>query len=107
MPYDRCTAVAAGLIVYAMVIYSVVGSLVGRGWPRLPMFGVAPCPTTIFTLGVLMLARQVAPLWLAAIPIAWALIGSSAAMLLGVWEDLGLLVSVVAFFGSRAVRHST
>lgn len=67
------------------------------------MFGVAPCPTTIFTLGVLMLARQSASMWLAAIPIAWALIGSTAAVLLGVREDLGLLASVVALLTCRRI----
>ena len=54
---DAWTAVAAGLILYAMVAYIIIGILVGHGWPRAPMFGVAPCPTTIFTLGVLILAK--------------------------------------------------
>lgn len=93
---DTCTATAAGLILYAMVGYSVIGTLDGHGWPHAPMFGVAPCPTTIFTLGFLILARQVASLWLAIIPVAWALIGSTAAVLLGVSEDLGLLAAVAA-----------
>jgi hypothetical protein len=30
------------------------------------MFGVAPCPTTIFTFGVLMLALGPLPVWLVA-----------------------------------------
>lgn len=98
---NACTAIAVGLILYAMVVYSIIGNLLGHDWPRAPMFGVAPCPTMIFTLGVLMLARQSASMWLAAIPIAWALIGSTAAALLGVWEDLGLLVAVVALMACR------
>jgi hypothetical protein len=98
--HDACTAVAACLLVYAMVIYSFIGTLIGHGWPRAPMFGVAPCPTTIFTFGVLILARR-STLWLGAIAIVWALIGSTAAVLLGVYEDLGLLVSIAALLACR------
>ena len=57
------------------------------------MFGVAPCPTAIFTFGLLMLSARPLPIWLLCIPLAWAGIGSTAAVLLGVREDLGLLVS--------------
>lgn len=98
---DTGTMIAAGLLVYAMVIYSVIGILIGRGWPRAPVFGVAPCPTTIFTLGLLILARQPTS-WHAAIPVVWALIGATAAALLGVHEDLGLLVAAAALVACRA-----
>lgn len=86
-----------GLIViaYAAVIYEVLGFFAGHGWPRAPLFGVAPCPTTVFTFGVLMLTTQPIPFWLLVIPLAWAAIGSTAAMLLGVPEDLGMLVAAV------------
>ncbi len=99
-----CTAIAVGLLVYAMIAYSIIGTLAGHGWPRSPVFGVAPCPTTIFTLGLLILARRIASTWLAVIPILWALIGSTAAVLLGVIEDLGLLAAVVAMISCRVGR---
>ena len=83
------------LITYAGVIYTALGYFLGHAWPNIPVFGVAPCPTTIFTFGVLMLAAGPLPLWLVAIPIVWAGIGATAAVLLNVPEDLGLLVSGV------------
>jgi hypothetical protein len=83
------------LIAYAALIYPALGYLFGHAWPNAPVFGVAPCPTTIFTFGVLMLAAGPLPLWLVAIPIAWAGIGGTAAVLLNVPEDLGLVVSGV------------
>lgn len=57
------------------------------------MFGVAPCPTTIFTFGLLLLTRGPVPLRLLVIPLLWALVGASAALHLGVREDLGLVVT--------------
>ncbi len=55
-----------------------------------------PCPTTIFTLGLLMLADRAVPIRLLAIPMIWALIGSSAAVLIGMPEDLDLLTAGLA-----------
>jgi hypothetical protein len=75
------------------------------------VFGVAPCPTTIFTFGILMLAAGPLPLWLAAIPVIWAGIGGTAAVLLNVPEDLGLLVAgvlgavLLPFWGHGRTDH--
>lgn len=88
------------LIVYAMAIYPALGYLAGHGWPISPMFGVAPCPTTIFTLAVLMASPRV-PFVILAIPVTWALVGTSAAVVLNVPEDLGLLAGVVLVVGQK------
>jgi hypothetical protein len=81
------------LIAYAVVIYAALGYVLGHAWPNAPVFGVAPCPTTIFTFGVLMFAAGSLPVWLVVIPVVWAGVGGTAAVLLNVPEDLGLLVS--------------
>jgi hypothetical protein len=86
-------ALALALIVYAAVAYEVLGHFTGHGWPRAPLFGVAPCPTTIFTFGMLMLSIRPLPSFLLAVPLLWAAVGSTAAILLGVPEDLGLAVA--------------
>jgi hypothetical protein len=39
---------------YALAIYPLIGALLGHGYPQAPMFGVAPCPATIFTFGLLL-----------------------------------------------------
>lgn len=77
----------------AMVLYPLAAHLLGHGWPRAAMFGVAPCPTVIFTLGVLLLAHGKTPWHLMAIPVLWALIGGTAPFLLGIVEDLSLLAA--------------
>lgn len=82
-----------GLVVtiFALAGYPVVCELLGQHYPAAPSFGL-PCPTTIFTFGVLLMAVRPVPGWVLAGPIAWALIGSGAAFLLGVPQDLVLLL---------------
>lgn len=82
------------LIIYAMVIYPLLGMVFGHGYPRAPMFGLVPCPTTIFTFGMLLLAARPKRLllWL---PLVWSAIGFFAAVKFGIREDIGLLVAGV------------
>jgi Family of unknown function (DUF6064) len=80
-------------VVYATVIYPLIGFVTGSEYPAMPMFGIAPCPVTIFTFGVLLLARGHVPRCLLVIPVTWSLIGGSAAFLLRVPQDWLLLVS--------------
>ena len=85
----------AGLvtIVYALAVYPVLGIWAGHGLMAGPMFGVAPCPTTIFTIGVLLIARGTWLIWLSIIPFLWSLIGVAAAVQLGIPEDLAMPVA--------------
>lgn len=66
---DLRSALALSLIVYALLIYEILGMWAGHGFMAGPMFGVAPCPTTIFTIGMLLLARGRWALWLSIIPL--------------------------------------
>lgn len=84
-------AVVGGLLIlYAMVLYPLLGYLLGHVYPYAPMFGVAPCPLVIFTFGLLVLSSRGVPGYLLIIPVVWAVIGLSAATGLGMWQDLGL-----------------
>jgi hypothetical protein len=82
---------SSGLIAYAL-IYPAISWLEGFSFPRMPTFGV-PCPTTILTVGFLLIAKGPLPTALTAIPVLWAFIGGSAAFLLGVHADLMLLAA--------------
>jgi hypothetical protein len=82
--------VAGALVIYSF-LYPVANLTLGMTYPRVPIFGV-PCPTTIFTTGLLLAASP--PDWrLAAIPVLWSMAGGSAALLLGVRADLILFVA--------------
>lgn len=90
---DLPSAVGGLFILYAMVAYPLIGALLGHGYPRSPSFGVAPCPTTIFTFGLLLWTRAPVPKYALAIPLLWSLLGVSAAISLGIREDVGLLIA--------------
>jgi hypothetical protein len=83
------------LIAYALVAYPILSAMLGRAFPEVPTFGL-PCPTTIFTLGMLAFLAAPFPRYVFAIPLGWAFIGAQAAFLLGVHEDLGLLAAGLA-----------
>lgn len=88
--------VALALAAYAAIVYPLLGAALGHAWPRGPLLGVAPCPTTIFTFAILLLAEGAVPVALYAVPFLWSLVGVSAAAQLGVREDWGLAVAGLA-----------
>lgn len=93
---DYRSAIGLSFVVYAMAIYPVLGVRAGHGLMMGPMFGVAPCPTTIFSIGMLMLARGRWVAWLSIIPVMWSIVGFAAAIQLGIVEDFGLPVASLA-----------
>lgn len=83
-------------VAYAAIVYPILGMWTGHRYPEMPMFGITPCPVTIFTFGMLMLANAPVPGRLLVIPVVWSLIGGSAATLLDVPQDWFLLFSGLA-----------
>jgi hypothetical protein len=83
-------AAGAVLAVYSL-IYPLLTLLAGHSYPRMPTFGV-PCPTTLYTIGILLMSAHVRRSLLA-IPLAWSIIGGSAALLLGMTPDYALLLA--------------
>jgi len=96
---DPRTAAGLGLAAFAMLVYPVLGWLAGHTYPATPVFGVAPCPTTIFTIGILLLGTWKLARWLLVIPAVWAVIGGSAAVLLNVPQDFGLIAALLIAVG--------
>ena len=74
---------------FALAGYPLLGLLVGHRYPAFPTFGL-PCPTTILTIGLLVLAGPRAPRVLWIVPLLWSAVGASAALSLGMHEDLSL-----------------
>ena len=84
------------VILYGVLVYPILGQFEGHGGMAGPMFGVAPCPTTIFTIGLLIVARGAWVVWLSILPILWSLIGMAAAFQMDIPEDLGLPLASAA-----------
>jgi hypothetical protein len=91
---DRYGVIGAVLVAYALIIYPILSGVAGHGYPRGATFGL-PCPTTIFTFGLLLWADRQVPPWVIVIPAAWSFVGFSAALQLAIPEDYGLLVAGV------------
>ena len=91
------------LMALGLVIYPVMSVAAGHRYPSQPTFGL-PCPTTIFTLGILLWATR-ALRHAFIIPIAWALIGTVAALRLGVREDFSLIFSLFVVLIATAAGH--
>lgn len=84
---------AAVFLLYSLV-YPLLVLLTGHQFPSAPLFAV-PCPTTLFTAGVLLTGEASAPRSLFVIPIAWSFVGGSAALVLGMTPDLMLFAAGV------------
>lgn len=104
-PRADAAGIAGGvLLAYALAGYPLLGYLFGQRYPAAPTFGL-PCPTTIFTFGLLLWADRKMPSWLLAIPVAWSVLGASAALSLGIAEDWGLPAAAVVTVAARLLRR--
>lgn len=85
---------AATFMLYALFFYPAIEAEAARGYPFGPIFGL-PCPTTIFSFGVLMLlsGTKKRMLGLLVIPVLWSLVGTVAAIEFGVVADFALPIS--------------
>ncbi len=92
------------LVLYALVIYPVFGYFMGHVYPASPTFGL-PCPTTIFTFGLLLFSTQKCPIIILIIPFAWSIIGFTAAFKFGIIEDTGLIIAGVLTLVMMMIRN--
>ncbi len=94
------------LFLYALIFYPLLGYSFGHYYPATPTFGL-PCPTTIFTFGMLLLLEGKVNKTLFIIPLLWAVIGFTAAIKLGILQDIGLLVSAILTVAALLFENKT
>jgi hypothetical protein len=73
-PADPAGRAGLWIFLFALVVDPLVGPLLGRGWRQVEIFGVAPDPTAVATLGILLLARGRGRWLLMVIPVIWCAI---------------------------------
>jgi hypothetical protein len=64
--------IGVGVLIIALAFYPFIALLSGRSWLEFEMFGLAPDPTVLGTLAVLLVYK--APRVLYVIPIIWVLL---------------------------------
>jgi hypothetical protein len=106
--WDAPGVLSALMIVFALIIYPSLGWLAGHRYPAAPTFGL-PCPTTVFTFGLLLWAQPALPRRVLIIPVLWSMIATVAAFQLGMVEDFSLpfaalIASAVALRSDRRVE---
>ncbi len=76
--YFAAVAGAAGLCVFVFAVFAwpLVGRLLGRPWLQAEIFGIAPDPTVVATLGVLIAADR-AHWELLVVPMLWCAISGA------------------------------
>ena len=84
-------------VLFALIIYPILVYFFGHTFPSNPTFGL-PCPTTIFTFGLLLFTIKRVAWYLIIIPFLWSLIGFSAAIQLNIYEDFGLGIAGIVGF---------
>lgn len=84
--------IGAMLIGFALVVYPAWSWAAGHAYPYMPTFGL-PCPTTLYTVGMLAFLVAPYPRKTHLVPIVWSVIGAQAAFLLGVPQDLSLIAA--------------
>jgi len=97
------------LIVFALIGYPILGYIFGHRYPLSPTFGL-PCPTTIFTFGLLLLIYKKCPVSILVIPFIWSVLGFSAAFHFGMVEDIwllfsGLLTTSILLFRNKKYKY--
>lgn len=91
------------LVAFALIVYPAWSYISGHRYLESPTFGL-PCPTTIFTVGLLALLVRPYPRSPLVVPVLWSLVGVQAAFLLRVPQDLAL--AMVAVVGTVLIARS-
>lgn len=108
---DPASVVGAGLLAVGLLFYPALAPLAGRGWSQAEVIGVAPDPTAIATLGLLLLGEGPLRWSLLIPPIVWCLIGGATLLAMGspeAWVVLStpLLATGTAVWSWRRSRNA-
>jgi Family of unknown function (DUF6064) len=103
---DPAGLVGGALFLGSVALYPVLAPALGRGWTQSELFGIAPDPTVLGTVGLLLMAegsphpRRA----LLAAPLAWCLLGGATLLAMEspeAWILLPVAVLVPALSGAR------
>jgi hypothetical protein len=96
----------AALFGGALLLYPLLAPVLGRGWSQAEVFGVAPDPTALATLGVLLRTDGSPRGALAIAPVLWCILSGATLWAMGSAEAWILLPGAALAIG-LAVRRAT
>src|SRR6266852_5355053 len=99
-------SVGVGLFLFSLAVYPLLAPLLGRGWRQAELFGVAPDPTVLATLGLLLMAEQSPRWWTLVVPLAWCLMTGALLWAMGSPELWILVIAAILVLGARHIRRS-
>jgi uncharacterized protein DUF6064 len=76
-PAEPASRAGFWIFLFALAIEPIIGPLLHRGWRQVEIFGVAPDPTAVATLGLLLLASGRGRWALFIVPAIWCAITSA------------------------------
>ncbi len=91
------------ILAYAVVGFPLISILNGRAYPEMVPFGLTPCPTAAFTVGLLLWLEGRPKWYVWLIPVLYALSGAMT-MTLGLVEDGGMAAAGLLAGGVLLVR---
>ena len=100
---DRVGIVGSALLILSLALYPALAPLAGRPWEQAEIFGIAPDPTAIGTLGLVLLADGRGTRRLLVVPIAWCLFSGATLWALGSPEAWILLLAPALALGTLAL----
>ncbi len=100
--------IGVAMFTFALIIQPLLGLLFGREWPQIEAFGIAPDPTVVATLGLLLAADRIHWITLP-IPLLWCLLSGTTLWVMNaadafVLPTAAIVVSLLAFRRSAARR---
>ncbi len=101
---DAVAGVGITLLLYSALGHPLVGIFAGRDWNGVELFLLAPDPTAIGTLGLLLMSSGRNHWVLAVVPLLWCLISGAISWVMGAYSGLGIPLAAVVALASMACR---
>ena len=91
-------------IAAALVAYPLAGAAMGLNWRSIGYAGVAPAPTILLTLGLLLLVRDKTPLHLFVLPAVMSCVVGARGLVIGLPLDAALPIAAAAAVTLALIR---
>lgn len=104
---DPAGRAGVAIFLFALAAQPLIGPLAGRPWSQAELFGLAPDPTAVATLGLALLIRGPAAWVLLALPFLWCIVQGTTLWLLKSPDALVLPVAALLTLATLPLRRHT